>query len=127
MAQPGLSRLAAEPAKFRDYYLHALALLTSITVPAVPFLLIGARELMAVLLGPGWEESAAVFSIFGVLVLVQPVCNTAGWLFIATGRIRELFRWGVWSSSITVAACRSGFHRCRQWSFRSPTGTGSIA
>lgn len=104
VAQPGLSRLATEPEKFRVYYLHALALLTSITIPAVPFLLIGARELMAVLLGPGWEESAAVFSIFGILVLVQPVCNTAGWLYVATGRIRQLFRWGVWSSGLTVAA-----------------------
>jgi len=59
-------------------------------------------------LGPGWEGAAAIFTWLGVAALVQPAANTTGWLFVSQERGRDMFRWGIVGTAISVAAIVAG-------------------
>jgi PST family polysaccharide transporter len=102
VAVPGLSLLQAEPQEFRNHYLKALSLITACTTPIVLLMLILAPELVELLLGSQWSQVSVIFQLLGLSALCQPITNTSGWLYIATGRTDRMFRWGIFSSSLLV-------------------------
>ena len=58
------------------------------------FTLVG-RDLIRVLLGPGWAESGRIFAFFGPGIGVMLLYNTHGWIHLSIGRPDRWFRWGV--------------------------------
>jgi PST family polysaccharide transporter len=72
-------------------------------------LLIGTSDwVIRLVLGPGWEGAAAIFTWLGVAALVQPAANTTGWLFISQERGRDMFRWGLLGTAVSVCAIIAG-------------------
>jgi PST family polysaccharide transporter len=65
-------------------------------------MLILAPELVELLLGSQWSQVSVIFQLLGLSALCQPITNTSGWLYIATGRTDRMFRWGIFSSSLLV-------------------------
>lgn len=104
VAIPTLSRLQHDPQQFRSYYLKALTLITLISLPLVLLFLLLAEEIVLVLLGPQWRETAILFRLLGIAALVQPVLNTAGWFYVARGEARRMLRWGLISVPLFVAS-----------------------
>lgn len=102
VAVPSLSRLSSEPEEFRNHYLKALSLITTLTMPVVLLLLILATEIIELVLGPQWREVAVIFQLLGLSAFVQPITNTSGWLYISRGRSDWMFKWGVFASSFLV-------------------------
>ncbi len=92
---PALSRLQSDPERFAGAYIQALRLIAWVTMPAVAVMVICSEDLVLVVYGPQWLKSAVIFKILGVVALLQPVGNTVGWVFLATGRTRRMFFWGI--------------------------------
>jgi PST family polysaccharide transporter len=101
---PTLSRLQAEPDRYRMSF---LGLYESIAV--IGFLLTGmcfglAHPLTLVILGPKWEGAAVIFAGFTLAALQYPLTNAATWLFASQGRGRDSF---VASSLISIVVAGS--------------------
>lgn len=91
---PALSAVASDPARFRSYYLRALSIVTLITAPLAALLAVQSEEIIRLVLGPEWSPSVTIFRYLALSILVQPICNTSGWLYTATGRSDLLLKWG---------------------------------
>lgn len=104
VAIPALSRLAVSADRYRRAYLEILEKIAFVTMPAVAFLIATSDWLILLILGPQWQRASLIFGALGVAGLVEPICSTTGWLFITQGRTREMFRWGIISSIISVTA-----------------------
>lgn len=100
---PALSRLQNEPERFRRAYLRAVELLATLGLPLVTFTIVAAEDIVLVLLGEQWTAVIAIFRILGLVGLAQLITNTAGMLFVATGRTDRMFRLGVWTTIATLA------------------------
>lgn len=95
VAIPALSRLHQEPEKFRRHYLKALSMISFVTLPAIVFFLVTTEETITLVLGSQWIEAVPIARVLSVAALVQPICNTAEWLYTATGRTDRMFKWGL--------------------------------
>lgn len=93
VAIPALSRLQHEPERFRRAYLRSLSLLVTITAPLFVFMFVWADQIIRLMLGAQWADSADLFRIFALLGFSRPLASTNDWLFIATGRTRALLQW----------------------------------
>jgi O-antigen/teichoic acid export membrane protein len=94
VAFPALCALQTQPDRFRRYYLNVLFLIVSITTPLCLALVVLAPEVVSVVLGAQWSEAAGIFRLLAIASIVQPVCATSGWLYLATGNSRGLLVWG---------------------------------
>lgn len=101
---PALGRLRGEPARYRAVYLRVLEKIALITMPGVALLIATSDWVVRLVLGPGWEGAAAIFTWLGVAALIQPAANTTGWLFISQERGRDMLRWGILGTVISVLA-----------------------
>lgn len=101
---PVLSRLTNEPDRYRHAYMRAIRQIMLISLPGLVFLMIEAKSLIPLLLGPGWEASATIFGWLALSGLHQPMTTTVGWLFVSQSRTGEYARWGLINGSFTLAA-----------------------
>ncbi|WP_375513808.1 lipopolysaccharide biosynthesis protein, partial [uncultured Nostoc sp.] len=102
VAIPGLSRLQHEPQKFRRYYLKAISMIAFFTMPTITFMIVASEEIIVFLLGSQWRDASTIFRLLSISALVQPICNTTGWLYISRGRSDSMLKWGLLSSSWLV-------------------------
>jgi PST family polysaccharide transporter len=101
---PLLSRVQEDKARFREIYLRTTWVLAFVTVPGIAALVLTSDQVVDLLFGPKWHEVAPIFAWLGIAGLVQTASNTTGWIFICQGRTRTMFRWGIYSSAVTIAA-----------------------
>lgn len=99
---PALSRLQNDAERFRHVYLRAIGLLATLGLPLITFTIVAAPDIIAVFLGPQWHEVVPVFRILGLVGLAQLITNTAGMLYVASGRTDRMFRIGIWCTLATV-------------------------
>lgn len=103
-----LSRLVAQPREYARYYLNAINRICWMTAPLVAILVACADEVVALMLGPGWEFAAGVLRILGITAFIQPIYNSIGWIFTSTGRSDRFFRWSLVAMPITIAGFAVG-------------------
>jgi PST family polysaccharide transporter len=60
---PALSRLQNEPDRFRRYFLNAIMLVCSLSMPVIAAITLFADEVVRVWLGPEWASSADLFRL----------------------------------------------------------------
>jgi len=99
-----MSRLSGDHTRYRDYYLRVLFLICFITMPLIMLMVVMARDIILLVLGPQWIEASRVFAVLGVCALVQPIYNTQGWLHISSGHADRYFKWGLVGSTVIVAS-----------------------
>ena len=96
VAFPALSRLQADPAKLRDYFLKGYGLFLSLIMPIAVWCGLLSDDIILVMLGPKWHEAASILRwlapAIGLLGLIQPF----SWLMLAIGKAGRSF-------SITLA------------------------
>ena len=102
VALPCLSRLQEEPPRYRSAYLKFLTLIATITIPGVTFCLVMGYDLVLLVLGKQWAESARIFQVLALAALVQPVTRTNGLLFVSTGRAKLMMQTGVASTAAVI-------------------------
>jgi polysaccharide transporter, PST family len=108
IAVPVLSRLAAEPARYRAAVRRILENLLLATQPGTVLLVVASDAVVRILFGPGWAAAAPILSALAVAALVQPANNATGWLFVSQGRSRDLLRWGFVGAPLQIAAILAG-------------------
>jgi PST family polysaccharide transporter len=104
VAVPALSRLTDSPERYRQAYSRILEKVTMLTMPGVAFMIGTCDWIVRIALGPNWSGAARIFALLGISGLIQPACNTIGWLFISQGRTRQMFQWGMIGSGIIIVA-----------------------
>jgi PST family polysaccharide transporter len=108
VALPALSRLVNEPEGYRRAYCSLAEKIQMVSVPGIALLLVCADWVTRILLGPGWEGAALLYTLLGLAGIVQPLTNTTGWLFLTQGRAAEALRWSLTSGALTVLSFVAG-------------------
>lgn len=108
VAMPALARLHDQPERYRAAYLRLLEKVALLTMPAAALMVATSDWIVRVVLGPGWEGAAAIFTWLGIAAAFQPLSNTTGWLFVSQARTGEMFRWGIIGGSTAVVAIVAG-------------------
>lgn len=102
VAIPSLSRLQSDLQQFRNYYLKAVSLVAFLTLPLIVLSIAISEEVVTLILGSQWREASFLFRFLGVAALIQPICNTTGWLYISTGKTDRMLKWGAFASSLII-------------------------
>jgi PST family polysaccharide transporter len=99
-----LSRLTGDVAQYRRYYLNAVTPLAFVGMGVGACLTLVGADVIALLLGPGWEESGRIFTFFGPGIGIMLVYYTNGWIHLSIGRADRGFRWGLVEVAVTALA-----------------------
>jgi PST family polysaccharide transporter len=101
---PTLSRTVDQPEKHKRIFKRTVEAITMLTMPMVAMLIMTSDWVILFILGPKWTGAASIFTLLGIVGLVQPVASATGWLFIAQNRTNEKLRWGAIGGSMTLAS-----------------------
>lgn len=101
---PGLSRLQADPEAWRRMYLDALFGIVLLTAPIGMAMILFAGDLILVLLGEPWTDVTGIFRWLALSLLVQPILNSTGWLYLSLGRTDRMLRWALFATPVVVGA-----------------------
>jgi polysaccharide transporter, PST family len=97
-----LSRVSGDRQQFQRYFLRAISFLALLGLGVgADFALIG-KDMIRLLLGPGWEDAGTVFALFGPGIGVMLLYNTHGWIHLSIGRPERWFRWGLMEFACTA-------------------------
>ena len=101
---PVLCRLQDDRERFRHYFSKALnALAFGIFIP-VAMLVALADDVIVLLLGPAWKESALLFKLLALSALTQPLYGASTWVATAQGKSRQMRQWSMVSAPLICVA-----------------------
>ncbi len=104
VAVPALSRLQKEPERYRDAYFDIVDKILLVSMPFGAVMLAASEELVTIVLGHQWLAAVPIVRAFGIVILVQPISSTLGWLFTTQDRTSELMTIGFTSAVGNVAS-----------------------
>jgi len=101
VAVSALSRFKPQSPQYRKFLLNALGVIAfaGMGLSAV-FTLVG-KDLIRLLLGPGWEQAGQIFVYFGPGIGIMMVYYAHSWIHLSIGRPDRWFRWGLVEVSVT--------------------------
>ena len=105
---PTLSRLQGEPERYRRVFLQAYESIALAGFVLSGLLLALSQPLTVVLLGPQWEDTAAIFGAFAIAALYLPLAASSTWLFSSQGRGHEYLLMQSILSTLTIVAFVAG-------------------
>jgi PST family polysaccharide transporter len=110
VANPTLSRLQNDPIRFRNYYFKAITFIAYATIPLVTFMAVLSKEIVEIIMGAQWIQTAKIFQFLSVAAICQPISNAIGWILISLGRADRLVKWGLISSPLIIISFLIGLH-----------------
>jgi PST family polysaccharide transporter len=90
-----MSRLAGDERRRHRRLLEALALVAFVGMGLGAWLTLVGRDVIRVLLGPGWDEAGWLFTLFGPGIGVMLLYGVHDWIHLALGRPDRWARWGI--------------------------------
>jgi PST family polysaccharide transporter len=87
-----LSRLQDDPIRLKSYFLKGYSLLLALTLPITIACALFADDVIAVLLGPKWNDAAPIFRLLAPTILVFAIANPLGWLLSSIGLVARLLK-----------------------------------
>ncbi|PKO02588.1 MAG: lipopolysaccharide biosynthesis protein [Chloroflexi bacterium HGW-Chloroflexi-5] len=102
VANPTLSRLQDDPLRFRNYYLKAIKFIAYATIPLIAFMGVLSKEIIALLLGEQWGETAKLFQILAISAIWHPLGSTVGWIYVSLGKTDRMAKWGFISIPLII-------------------------
>jgi len=90
-----LSRLNPDSIEYRQSLLRALEVLAFVGMGLGANLTLVGKDLIRLLLGPGWEASGRIFTFFGPGIGIMLLYHTHGWIHLSIGRADRWLRWGI--------------------------------
>ena len=106
--RPTMGAMWGDDERYRRYYLTALSGLCYVCLPLVLVLVVQADDVVAVMLGPQWTQSADVFRWLSIAGVVGVIGYTNGWLYATSGRAWQWARWALVSRPIVIAGFFAG-------------------
>ena len=104
VALPAFSRIQEDEARFRRAYLTSIGGISSVSFPLMAGIFTIPRPFVETLLGERWLPMLPILMILAPVGLVQSIVATAGSVYIARNQTAALFRWGLLSSLVVIAA-----------------------
>lgn len=95
VAIPTLSRLQDDPDRYSHYYYRAINTIAFITMPLVAMLAALSHEVIIIVLGKQWTDSAIIFKVLAFAAVFQSIWSTIGWIYISLGQTKRLMHWGL--------------------------------
>lgn len=92
---PVMARAQRDTARLKSIYLQTLRMTASVNFPLYLALVLFAEEIVALLFGERWLESAVYLQIFAIMGLIRSTGNPSGSLLYAVGRTRLAFWWNM--------------------------------
>lgn len=102
VAVSALSRLNQDSVRYRRYLLNTLAVTALVGMGLGAELTLVGKDVIRLLLGPGWEESGRIFTYFGPGIGIMFLYSTHGWIHLSIGKANRWFRWGVVEFFVTA-------------------------
>jgi O-antigen/teichoic acid export membrane protein len=99
---PVLSRLVDDPARYRLYYRHIVALVAYTLWPVFVALFFLADSLIVTLFGAEWAGSVPIFQILAVAGIANTLIYVNSWVFVSTGNVRNQSRLMFVTAPLTV-------------------------
>lgn len=98
-----LSRFNRDRAQYCRYFLAGFSFLAFVGMGIGADLSLIGRDMIRVVLGPAWDESARIFVFFGPGIGIMMLYGTQSWIHLSIGRPDRWFRWGVFEFLCTVS------------------------
>jgi O-antigen/teichoic acid export membrane protein len=92
---PALSALRKEPTQMQSEYLRALRVISILGCSMAVGLIVTAPELVEFVYGSKWHAVVPILLWLSAASILQPIQNTAQWLFIVAGRGRGMLAMGL--------------------------------
>lgn len=110
VAVSALSRLKDDRERYRHYLLSALGVMAFVGMGLGADLTLIGKDVIRLLLGPGWEPAGRIFTYFGPGIGVMMLYGTHGWIHLSIGRPDRWFRWGILEFVVTSLLFVLGLH-----------------
>src|SRR5262249_2974098 len=108
VAVPLLTRLRADPYRYKSAYLDMLRVMMLVGVPGILFTMIMARPLVMLLLGQQWDGVAPIFFWLCLGSLASPVYSSIFWLFMTQDQTKRQMVYVTATSVISIVAFVAG-------------------
>lgn len=110
IALPALSQLKNDFLNFRKYYLKFLSIISLLCVFFVFLFYINSYEIISIVLGPNWIQTADIFSILCFAAMLQPLYGSCGLVLLSTERNKIYSKWGFYNSLIIITSFLIGIN-----------------
>jgi PST family polysaccharide transporter len=110
VAVSALSRVRDKRAEFCRNLLGAMTVMAFLGMGLAGDLTLIGKDLIRVLLGPGWETAGQIFTFFAPGIGMMILYGTHGWIHLSIGRADRWFRWGMVEWSVTILLFLAGLH-----------------
>jgi len=84
-----LSRLQDDPVRFKNYFLKGFSLVLGLTLPVTIACGLFADDIVYVVLGPTWNDAAAIVRLLAPTITVFAIINPLGWVVFSMGLIKR--------------------------------------
>jgi PST family polysaccharide transporter len=102
VAVSALSRVREEQTQYRRYLLAAMTVMAFLGMGISGYLTLISKDLIRVLLGPGWDSAAHIFAYFAPGIGAMILYGTHGWIHLSIGRADRWLRWGIVEWTVTI-------------------------
>jgi len=108
---PALSKIQHDNSKFKSFYLKSTKYIAFVSFPMMLGLFAIADEFVIIVFGAKWVPVIFLIKILSFVGLMQSIGTTVGTIYLAKGKTDWMFRWSIFTSTITVGAIAFGL----QW------------
>lgn len=105
---PAFSTIQADNERFRDAYLKSTKYIAFVTFPMMFGLFAVVDEFILTLFGPKWEPTIFLLKILCFIGMFQSIGTTVGQIYLAKGKTDWMFKWGFFSTLVTILAIYVG-------------------
>lgn len=101
VAISALSRLNRDQVRYSRWFLRSLSVLAFVGMGISAVLTLVGKDLIRVLLGPGWDEAGRIFTFFAPGIGVMLIYYTNSWIHLSIGAANRWLRWGLVEVTVT--------------------------
>jgi PST family polysaccharide transporter len=110
VAVAALSRVRDDRDQYFRYLLGAVGVMSMIGMGLAGDLTLVGKDVIRVLLGPGWEPAGVIFTWFAPGIGMMMVYYIHGWIHVSIGRADRWFIWGIVEWTVTIGLFLIGLH-----------------
>jgi O-antigen/teichoic acid export membrane protein len=107
---PAFSTIQNDNARFRDAYLKTTRYIAFVTFPMMFGLFAVTNEFILTIFGPKWEQTIFLLKILCFIGMLQSIGTTVGQIYLAKGKTDWMFKWGLFTTVVTVLFISVGLH-----------------
>jgi PST family polysaccharide transporter len=111
VAFPALARVQHDSELRRRYFIHGYRLFLTVAIPLAFVVALFAEDIISVLLGQQWLESAAILRVLTGTMLVIVMTSPLAWLLLSAGQTGRSLAMAAVIAPVTIVGCLLGVSR----------------